>query len=171
MRRHASLITLTHDHHHGLSHARKLKLAGQSDDASERLEAARSFLAFFENDTLVHFREEEEILFPVFLEHAGEPPEELIEVLVQHVRIHGLVAALRHEVGRGEVRGESLGAIGETLEGHIRLEERKLFPIIERTVPDDAMRTLEFAPRERSPAHTAAGPEDTRPEDDEITPA
>jgi hypothetical protein len=55
-------MPLTHDHHHALAHARRLRAAGDAG-GEERLERARVFVEFFESDLLLHFREEEEVLW------------------------------------------------------------------------------------------------------------
>lgn len=71
MRRHDALIPLTHDHHHALARARRLRLAAASENGEEQRAAAEEFVEFFEGDSVLHFREEEEILFPLVI---GERP-------------------------------------------------------------------------------------------------
>ena len=148
-RRHDALIPLTHDHHHALVQARALIAAAGTGD-EERKRAGEAFIRFYEDDTLLHFHEEEEVLFPRLLEHVSEPPSELVQVLVEHVRIHGYVDRLRTSLSGGAPAGEQLKVLGETLKAHVRLEETKLFPLIERTVPADALESVEFAERDRS---------------------
>ncbi len=46
---------------------------------------------------------------------------------------------LGDELGRHGVQGETLRRLGERLEAHIRLEERRVFPFIEATLPDRAL--------------------------------
>lgn len=129
-KRHDSLIPLTHDHHHALTQARRLLEASEAN-AETRRETAEGFVRFYERDTLLHFHEEEEILFPALVEHIDRPPDELVRVLLEHVRIHGLVARLRNELTVAEPTSELLRDLGETLRSHVRLEERRLFPLIE----------------------------------------
>ena len=64
MKRHPSLRTLSDDHHGGLVWARRLRraAAGEGDPPAE---VAREFLRFWDTDTTLHFREEEEVLLPV----------------------------------------------------------------------------------------------------------
>lgn len=66
-------MPLTHDHHHALAHVRHLRLAADGD-AQELLKQSQGFLDFFHEDTLNHFREEEEIVFPLAIgdERASE---------------------------------------------------------------------------------------------------
>lgn len=148
-RRHESLIPLTHDHHHTLVQARRLVAATDAGD-DERRNAAEDFVRFYEADTLLHFHEEEEMLFPLLLEQVDDAPPELVKVLVEHVAIHGLVGRLRDSIAEGAVDGALLRDLGETLQGHVRLEESKLFPMIERIVPEPELGEIAFAPRRRS---------------------
>ena len=49
---------------------------------------------------------------------------------------------LGDELGRQEVRGEALRKLGEQLEAHIRLEERRVFPFIEETLSVQALKEV-----------------------------
>ena len=140
MKRHETLIPLTHDHHHVLKEVRHLKIATRGD-ATERLVQARAFLSFFDSDGVEHFRQEEDSVFPLV---AGreEARESLTQALAEHGEIRMLVEALRVEVGRSDVRSERLLAVATKLEGHVRLEEKTLFPLIERLVSDHELRSI-----------------------------
>jgi hemerythrin-like domain-containing protein len=148
-KRHDALIPLTHDHHHALVQARRL-IEAEGAPPEERLAVGKGFVDFYEDDTLLHFHEEEEVLFPKFLDHVDEAPQELVQVLLEHVAIHGLVGDLRAALEKGSVDGASLKRLGETLKGHVRLEEMKLFPLIEQAVPDADLGHIEFAERHRA---------------------
>lgn len=154
MKRHDALIPLSHDHHHALAQARLLRRSADSDDADGRLARARDFLNFFSSETLRHFREEEELLFPMLLERADPPPEVLVQILIEHVRVHGLVRRLESEVEATSVERDTLRAIGELLQAHIRLEEGTLFPLIEELVAEQDLRRLTFRPRSRPPTNS-----------------
>ena len=58
MKRDPSLVPLSHDHHHALVQARRLR---------EGAEPGASFLRFFSEETIRHFCEEEERLFPALV--------------------------------------------------------------------------------------------------------
>jgi hemerythrin-like domain-containing protein len=80
------------------------------------------------------------VLLPVLARYGGDLAREpLVEMLVQHARIRGLVMQLSDEVTDGVARPETLRGIGELLEAHIRLEERQVFPMIEETLSTDAL--------------------------------
>ena len=122
MSRHPALVPLSHDHHHALVHARRLR-RGDSE----------GFAEFFAHDLARHFRQEEEIVFPLLAEVGNEPPE-LARALLEHARIRALARRPAEELGR-------------LLEAHVRLEERVLFETIQRVVPDERLAELLPSPR------------------------
>ena len=148
MKRHPALIPLSRDHHDGLVQAVRLRRAAADGDASARLAAAREFVEFFRNDERLHLRDEEEELFPLLLRHVQSEPAPLREARVQHLQLEGFARTLDVAVTAGSVDRETLGAVGELLDAHVRLEERQLFPLIEELVPDDELRRLELASRD-----------------------
>lgn len=149
MKRHAALIPLTHDHHHALAHARRLRVASESADPEARLKQAGEFLEFFRADTLLHFREEEETLFPKMVDLPDAPLDMLGQVLLEHVRIHAAVERLAREADAEDVSEQSLARISSLLDAHIRLEERKLFPLIERSLSEETLADIHLAARRR----------------------
>lgn len=146
-RRHDRLIPLTHDHHHALKEAKGLAVAS-AGDATERSVAASAFVDFFERDTRAHFREEEEVVFPLVVD-VPEMEAPLARVMMEHVRIHAMVERLRRELGEGAVTREALGHLGNVLQDHVRYEEKVLFPLIEAAASADLDR-IDLAPRRRS---------------------
>ncbi len=142
MKRAAQLRELSDDHHHGLVQARRLRRAA-SGEMDDPVEVARAFLEFWRKETRAHFRKEEEVLLPVLSRHGGDLSHEpLAEMLAQHARIRGLVMRLGDEVAGGGARPETLRGIGELLEAHIRLEERRVFPMIEDALADEGLEEL-----------------------------
>ena len=140
MKRAAGLRRLSEDHHHGLVHARRLRRAASSAEGSDQLGAARGFLEFWRAETSGHFREEEEVLLPVYARYGGDLGREPIRKMhAQHAWLRGLVMRLGDEVGAGTVRPGTLREIGERLDEHIRLEERELFPMVEESLPAEAL--------------------------------
>jgi hemerythrin-like domain-containing protein len=134
VKRHPALAGLSRDHHHELVHARRLSKAADRGSA-ERLDAARAYVELFFSETVRHFRDEEETLFPAYARHAGDTPV-LRRILREHMQLHGLVRELRAEVAGGEVRPDHLRALADLLREHVRVEERELFPAIESTLSD-----------------------------------
>ena len=153
MKRNEHLMPLTHDHHHALAQARRLQLAAAAGP-QECLEAGLGFLNFYEKDTLLHFREEEEIVFPLVVEHE-EAAAPLARLLMEHLRIHALVHKLRTETDAGEPTPDTLAGLGKTLEQHIRFEEKTMFPMIERLVAP-ALEEVQLARRDRTATREAS---------------
>jgi mannose-6-phosphate isomerase-like protein (cupin superfamily) len=149
MKRHPALVALSHDHHHALVEARRLRRAAAGDNEPAAA-AAAAFRRFFAAVTVPHFREEEETLFPLLVD-AEEARPLLVEALLDHQRLHALTAALDDSA---DVR-RSMRELGERLEAHIRLEERELFPLLERLASAE-LEGLGSADRPRGPVWGAA---------------
>jgi hemerythrin-like domain-containing protein len=143
MKRTPELRTLSEDHHHGLVQARRLRKAAEADEADSAETVVKGFLDFWQKDTALHFRKEEEVLLPVMARYGGDLSREpLVEMIQDHARIRGLVMQLSDEAIGGNVRPETLHEIGERLEAHIRLEERVVFPLIEESLSEAALTEL-----------------------------
>jgi len=132
VKRRPALVPLSHDHHHALVEARRLRQAAATPESTA---AATAFLGFFADETVRHFREEEEQLFPCILEFE-EARELLVRALLEHQRLHALAARLERLVDNGGEVDVTMGELGRLLESHVRLEERELFPLIERLVEE-----------------------------------
>ncbi|MEA2434771.1 MAG: hypothetical protein QOG54_2228 [Actinomycetota bacterium] len=145
-KRHETLIPLTHDHHHALAQARKLVLAADGEN-EDRTIAAKNFLAFYDTDLLTHFREEEEMVFPLAVTYVDSEPL-LAQVMIEHLQIHALVHDLRGMLDQGAPTAWSLRRIADVLEKHIRFEEKSVFPLVE-AIAEVALNGLTLAPRDR----------------------
>ena len=135
MKRDPALVSLSHDHHQALFVAQQLRRA----TPESATEARAAFMDYWEGHGRAHFRQEEEVLLPAYAEH-GDPHHPLVaQVLCDHVAIRcragGLAREENPEVG-------DLHELGARLADHVRLEERELFPLIERAIPQDRLATL-----------------------------
>jgi hemerythrin-like domain-containing protein len=142
MKRHSSLIPLSHDHHHALVQARRLRRAAGGDPTARRA-ATASFLRFFSDESVRHFRQEEERLFPVLVDVASAE-ELLVKALLDHQRLRALVARLDQNLSRGGTDALLMRELADQLENHIRLEERRLFPLMEE-IAAEALGRLDLA--------------------------
>jgi quercetin dioxygenase-like cupin family protein/hemerythrin len=140
MKRHPALVPLSHDHHRALVEARRLRRAAT---ARAPVAAADAFLRFFADVTVRHFREEEELLFPSLVD-SEQARELLVQALLEHQRLHALAAQLRQQLAGGESVASVMRQLGELLEAHVRLEERQLFPLIERRLQEAALTEIEL---------------------------
>jgi len=141
MKRSQALQPLSRDHHVALTVAMKLKRATEADAE----EAAREFMSFFRDDGSHHFRVEEEVLLPAAARYMDADDERIVRVLTDHVEIRRRAADL--EAATSWDAG-ALNELGELLDGHVRHEERVLFPHIESVVPAEPLAKLAVAVQE-----------------------
>lgn len=145
-KRHPSLIPLTHDHHHTLAQARRLRDARSAAEPVALRRAADDFVNFYLARIRRHFDEEEELFFAPLVDR-DDARTLIVRALVEHLRLHRDVRVLRRQLSVGEVAPELLVEIAEALEKHVRFEEQELFPVIERLVPQDDLLDLANAGR------------------------
>lgn len=135
--RHPSLISLSHDHHHGLALAlrcRKQALGQLKPMGAAALrERANEVLSFYERNLIPHFQAEETVLFPRMRSLAPRCASLIAELVKDHQTIQQLVEQLR----AGNGLAKSIFDLGDLLERHIRREERELFPVFEEELEAD----------------------------------
>jgi len=128
MKRDPALVSLSRDHHKTLAAARELRRSTTQTAADVRA----TFLVYWNAHGRLHFRLEEEVLLPAFAAH-GDPYHPVVaRALCDHVAIRERVDALGAE---SPTPPAVLHELGILLAEHVRLEERELFPLIERTMP------------------------------------
>jgi hemerythrin-like domain-containing protein len=138
MKRSEALQTLSRDHHRGLYVALRLRRA----TAATAVEARHAFLEFWQADGRRHFRVEEEVLLPAYARRGPADEPAVVRVLTEHVDLRRRGAEL--ETSESPVLSD-LRELGQRLERHIRHEERVLFPLIERALPDAELAELALA--------------------------
>lgn len=131
MKRHEALHPLTHHHHHTLIMAQQLKKA---DESTSIQEMTRQVIDFWKNDGEDHFRDEEEVLLPLYAQYESVDQDCIRDMLIEHVQIRSLVQQIRLN---NKPRRELFHELGHLLEKHVRLEERVIFPMIEKVVPEN----------------------------------
>lgn len=152
MKRTSALAPLSRDHHHALVVAARLRRATAATATSDR----DAFLDYWNVDGSRHFREEEEILLPAYAAHGDPHHPLLVRVLVDHLAIRALAEVLGHPAPPAL---ETLQELGVTLSDHVRLEERRLFPLIEETLPAAELEQLAERLDPTGPSHS--GPDQT----------
>ncbi len=134
MKRHKTIIPLSHDHHQVLKIAQAIKKnfikteLGMSsiDNKIKRVIHA------YNTELLPHFNHEENILFPLAMGKDAELDLLITEIVEEHDKIGELVSKL--EDGNQE---QNLDDLGFLLESHIRKEERIVFSKIEEILGDE----------------------------------
>lgn len=125
MKRDASLIPLSHQHHNGLALGVMVKRALDADGSDENLQRQRlRIVERFEVELVNHFAMEEELLFPL----AGD--RELVDRLIgEHRQMEQMVDDIRIAASRAE-----LERFLDLLSTHIRREESDLFEQAQREI-------------------------------------
>lgn len=88
-----------------------------------------------------HVREEEEILLTAFAQHASIERQEIIDMLLEHVQIRALIDTI---LKMAKINVSIMHELGDVLGSHVRKEERIVFPMIEKTLPEKAL--IKIAP-------------------------
>jgi len=135
MKRHPSLIALSHDHHHGLMLAQLIKKGapqyeGLPKDIKGKIEHVKKS---WDNELKLHFENEEKILFPAVKGKDKELDTLIAEILDEHVKIKLLVESL----DESKNIEDTLDELGIALEQHIRKEERQVFQKIQLLFGDE----------------------------------
>lgn len=117
VKRHNALVKFSKEHHFGLLLCWKIR-QGVMDNVSEK-RIVDYVLHFFDTDLKHHFEEEEKSLFAKL-----SPGNDLRK---QAVREHQLVYTMISNMRDGASSNEELLTFADTLEKHIRFEERVLF--------------------------------------------
>lgn len=128
MKRHASLIPLSHEHHEALILARLLQKGTPPYKGlpTEPAGKAQYALKFYRDQLSTHFIREEAIL-PI-VEGVSRELDALMESMVkEHAVLHELFGRLSDQTNLSS----PLDHLGKTLENHIRKEERQIFPLIQ----------------------------------------
>lgn len=137
MKRHPSLRNLSSDHHQALVQAHRLQLAAVTADEI-RQKHILEFLQFWDEHAQPHFCEEEQALLPFFARWGDLNQEPIHQMLRDHAMIRGFVVRLQ----AGGDAEKYCRDIGSLLEAHVRLEERTIFPLIESSLPEEALAEL-----------------------------
>ena len=137
-KRHASLIPLTHDHHHTLVQARRLKEVKPGSDPTTTRRTADDFVNFYLGRARHHFHEEEELFFAPLVDDEVVGPL-IARAIADHLRVHAYVRVLRRQLTAGDVEKGLFGSIADLLEAHVRFEEQQLFPLIESGIPEEEL--------------------------------
>ncbi len=145
-RRHPSLIPLSREHHDGLILAIRLQ---QREKALLRLWShdpefqSRYIVDFYESDLRPHFEAEERVLFPIIARHVPDAVPIVDRLTAEHRLLEHLVGEFRRP--NMETLDARLREFGETLEHHIRTEDRTLFPMFEDHAPPEVLKEAELA--------------------------
>jgi hemerythrin-like domain-containing protein len=132
VKRSAAIAPLSRDHQVALEAALRLRRA-TADDVGP---AVVRFRDFWRGAGSRHFEIEEELLLPALPDGGRDWDDAVARVLAEHAEIRARAERLAAE----DV--EQARALGELLHGHVRFEERTLFEILERRLPEAELAAL-----------------------------
>lgn len=127
IKRDVRLVKLSRDHHAGLLFCWKLRQGVKYHIETDRL--VRYIKYFWAHHFSGHFKEEEEILFiPV------KKDKEVQKALADHQKIKIFIEKIN--VSGMEDEGDILLELADTVDEHIRFEERVLFPHLQEKLSE-----------------------------------
>lgn len=130
MKRNANIIPLSKDHHLGLLFCWKIRQGIRMGVDEARIQAYVKY--FWREHLQQHFEEEETILFkPV-----GDA--QCIKAIEEHKQIEKLVETISNSLPDKKI----LSQLTDVVDGHIRFEERELFPHIELTIESKELESI-----------------------------
>lgn len=134
LKRHAALIPLSQDHHFGLLLVWKIKQGLKFGIVSQRMV---DYLLYFQKEHLEpHFAIEEGLIFS----YLGKNDSMRMQAEKEHELLRHQIA----EISKGEENVTGLlKKFVETLEGHIRFEERKLFQHMQAELMEKDLQEME----------------------------
>lgn len=136
MQRHAALAPFSRDHYVGLVQARHLRSAADQDAVTRR-KAVAEFVDAWDREIAEHFADEQRLLLDLL---ADDDRQRLLREHEELTDLARQARALRREV---DPDSATLHKIGQTLEQHIRWEERELFQRLQQQLDADTLRRLE----------------------------
>lgn len=141
MKRKAELHPLSEHHHHVLVLALEIRRAAESavPDRDQKLrKLAESLLRFWDQSGKTHFIEEEQVLLPKYARHFRlDEDSEIMRMLADHAAIRAQVEDLKDGFNP-----DRLIQLGRMLHDHVRLEEDRIFPRIEKALNEIELKSL-----------------------------
>jgi hemerythrin-like domain-containing protein len=136
VKRSPELAPLSRDHHQALEVALRLRRADESTVA----EAEAHFSEFWHQAGQRHFEIEERLLLPAISRDDAEWADAAGRVEREHEQIRAAASELLQSPTPGAT--ERAHSLGELLNGHVRFEERELFPMLEERLPAAELKSL-----------------------------
>jgi hemerythrin-like domain-containing protein len=131
MKRHESLIPLSHQHHDALSLCVLVERSLRADRSPANIEKqAQKAVTFAESEGENHFQLEEEILFPLIEQSLGGHPL-IAQLREEHRQLRELAA---HLAQSPDIL--TLESFTKLLASHVRREEKELFEDVQHRLPE-----------------------------------
>jgi hemerythrin-like domain-containing protein len=128
IKRSEQLSPLSREHHEALLLVWKIRQGLRNRTAPEEIGAYVHW--FWNNHLQLHFSQEEHLLLP----HLPESDEMAKQLIAEHHEVRELIA--------GQLNTAFLALLAGKMNDHIRFEERKLFPHIEKKLSLDQLNSI-----------------------------
>lgn len=132
IKRNEALVKYSREHNFGLQLCQKIKEGMKNNIEPKRISAYALF--FFDKDLNRHFQDEEMFLFPKL--ERDDPM--LKRALQEHQEIYYLINRIRSDIQNLQLLNE----LSNSLEEHIRFEERVLFNFLQDKLTDAELMDL-----------------------------
>ncbi len=132
LKRNENIVKLSRDHHAGLLFCWKIRQGVKFHVEKNRM--ARYVKYFWDHHFSTHFREEEEFLFaPVKNDEVQKAIEDhqKIKIFIDKIAVSGM-----------EKEEDVLLELADTIDDHIRFEERVLFPQLQEELSDEQLQKI-----------------------------
>ena len=129
IKRHEAIQPLSREHHNGLVFCWRIRAGLSKNVETRRIKTYVDW--FWANHLHQHFDAEEQYVFPVLEDH----DDLLKRALAEHRRLETLITTETDLT-------QTLEAIANILEGHIRFEERVLFNKIQEVATDEQLHEI-----------------------------
>ncbi|WP_456415011.1 hemerythrin domain-containing protein [Thiolapillus sp.] len=137
MKRSLELTTLSREHHQSLRLANHCLNIAAAGDREQCRALCQHILRIFDEELDPHFRKEEASIFNITAAMGGEIHDLGLRLAEEHEQMRAMAA----KMGQGDCG--KLAAFGKLLKEHTRLEERKLFPLVEAQFSNDQLAQIQ----------------------------
>lgn len=132
IKRNPNIVKLSRDHHASLLFSWKLRQGIKKHAAIDRM--VKYVQYFWTQHFAPHFKEEEEFLF------APVQDDKVQKAIDDHKRIKSLINELAHLDSKESA--ERLSGLADTVDEHVRYEERILFPHLETSLSEEQLELI-----------------------------
>jgi hypothetical protein len=139
IKRHEAIAEFSRDHHFALLLIWKLREGLKNSIENERMK--QYAIHFFDTELQLHFKEEEELLFT----HLPKENKLRIQAETEHRLIYQMIDDMRNKLSDHN----SIQQFADTLERHIRFEERELFNYLQTNFSDATLSEIALSLKSR----------------------
>jgi hemerythrin-like domain-containing protein len=143
LKRHPALQDFSRDHQRFLLHARNIRWLIDGDDRAQSLDdVVHNLLDFWETHGAPHLREEEEILYPLYVQQDPLAQEDIDTLHTDHTWLRDKFEELA-SLPRYENCAPILKSLEQYIINHVRHEERVIYEAIQQALDEETLTQLQ----------------------------